>query len=456
MKKLFLCIGIVLCLIVPLYSASSSNYDIDLNIGIEYNLADESGEARANLIGVNLKPDISIGNWGIGLVGSFRFELGTDPVISFVSDDWVPDFSEDTSIIGKAQTVASLYLPVIRYVRYGWKGDPIYAKIGEIDDITIGTGIFVNGYSNTVLQPRLSMIGTEIDVDGNAFGFPYVGFESFISDLALYDVMGGRIYVRPLAFMDFPLLHNFQIGGSIAVDNQPNAHAEFAEDPQVVPENIMMYGADMMMPIVNSSLFGMTLYGDIASQKKEGASSMAYRTGFMGNMLGFFHYRADVTFPKAGFKPDYFNKNYDLDRSIPYLDPGIAADNLYLHANAGFDLFEENLVFDLNIRGDITTEDSMLQIESPSMEAYFKLGEGILPFFYFDGTYTKNNLTGDTFQEFFDDVISPTKDSTINANVTIKYSILETTLGYIINFDEDGNMTTQGLKIAGDFEIPLP
>ncbi len=63
-----------------------------------------------------------------------------------------------------------------------------------------------------------------------------------------------------------------------------------------------MYGADIMMPVLDMGLFGLTLYGDLAFQQKDETPVKAYRTGLMGDIVGFIRYRADVTFPESGYQ----------------------------------------------------------------------------------------------------------------------------------------------------------
>jgi hypothetical protein len=142
MKKL---LGFMLLLIIglmPLYSASSGNTDLDLNLGVEYNFAD-GDEMTANLIGVSVMPDISVGKFGIGLDATFRFDMTGG--FAFKSDDWIPEYEPGASFFDKTKTTASLYLPLFRYVRYGWKGEPLYIHLGELDSVLIGTGMFVDG-----------------------------------------------------------------------------------------------------------------------------------------------------------------------------------------------------------------------------------------------------------------------------------------------------------------------
>ncbi|MGM0432907.1 MAG: hypothetical protein ACQEQU_09355, partial [Spirochaetota bacterium] len=173
MKKLILTVLLITAAALPLFAANGDT-DLDMELGFNYDRAVIDGET-VNLIGISALPDISVGKFGIGLDASFRFELGTGQLFRFRTEDWVPDFSDDVTFIDKTKTALSLYLPIFRYVRYGWKGDPIYVRLGELDSVTIGTGIFVNEYSNTVLKPGTRLLGGVFDLDGSLFGFPYVG-----------------------------------------------------------------------------------------------------------------------------------------------------------------------------------------------------------------------------------------------------------------------------------------
>lgn len=446
-KKQMLCICILL-LISPL--ALFAQTDFDLDIGFSYDQSSE--DDSSNTLGISLMPDIAFGNFGIGLEGLIRFDIAGDDGFSFIEEDWIPQFEEDASVVDKIQETASLYLPLIRYIRYGFKGDPLYGRIGELDDVTIGTGMFVTGYTNTALQPDTRIMGAELDIDGDLFGFPFVGFESFMSDLTRYNLFSARLYTRPFSFTSLPIISSIQFGGSYAADIDPDAYETFGMD--TVPEEISMYGLDMMLPLLDIGLFDLTLYGDLAFQDAvEETTAKAYRAGMRGSMAGFIRYKFDITAPEGSYVPDYFSASYDEDRSVSYTSP-IEEGNLYAHANAGFDLFNSNLALDLHIKGEVVTNET-ISIAEPSMEAYFRLGEGLLPFFYFDAVYVRNNITGDSLQTFIDDITTPLVDSEISADVTVVYSFIKTTFGYTISYDTDGNRTSSEFNIAGLLELPF-
>lgn len=444
----------------PVFSAESGDMDLDLNMGVTYSSNEATGQTA---LGISLKPDISFGKWGIGLIGTLNFSLDdeSDSFIRFISEDWVPDFEDDENFIDYTKTAASLYLPIFRYVRYGWKGEPLYAQFGTIDSISLGTGVFVNQYSNTALYEQQRISGAVLDIDGSLFNFPYIGFESFASNITEFDVLGARVYSRPLSFLEVPIVNGIQIGASFAADRNPAALDDvvsdyfdtttFSESPDIVT----MYGADIVVPLLPFSLFSMDLFGDLAfqpSQDENDETASALRSGVRGKIGGLINYMADFTMPKKGYKPYYFDDDYDLNRKDKYDDPGLSDDSYYLMGSAGFDLFDENLVFDLRISSEVVAEDFTLRDDTPKMEAYFKLGEDILPLFYFDAYYRKTSLSSDSFNSFLEGVMDPTTSAEIEIDANIQYSVIKTQVGMIVTYDSSGNREIK-TSIAGDLTL---
>ncbi|MDA3832536.1 MAG: hypothetical protein PF495_03990, partial [Spirochaetales bacterium] len=432
---------------LPVFGASSGDTDFDLNLGFQYDALE-----NVSVVGVSVMPDISVGKFGIGLNGTLRFDLSDG--FRFMSEDWVPEFDSGAGFVANAKTAASLYLPVFRYIRWGWKGDPLYIRLGELDSVTVGTGIFINGYTNTAMLPTTRLRGAEFDLDGDLFGFPYVGFESFTSDMAQLDIIAGRLYARPMAFLNIPVIKDIQFGGTFAVDRQPDSYL-VEESDFVTDDMVTMYGADIMMPLLDMSVFSMTMFGDFAFQGTPNTEAVkALRAGTRGRMLGFFDYIIDATFPlDAGFVPNYFSKTYDLNRETQYNKilngTGLEAEQIFLHAGTGFSFMDENLIFDISITG-VLEKDST--IADPSMTAHFKLGEDLLPFFYFDAYYTKNVPDGQSMEFFLENVLNPTKDAQVVADVTVTYKVVKTTVGVVLDFDENGDMT-QSIKVAGNLDL---
>ena len=448
MKKIMLLLFIGLLALSP---AIADGFNFDLDLGIEYMDIDADGNP---LVGLNLQPDISIGNFGIGLKGSVYFELniGGDPMINLVLDNWIPEFVDGDDLLGNIQTAASLYLPIITYVRYGYKGDPLYLKLGKIENVTLGTGMFFNQYSNTSL-PENPLLGAVLDIDGRLFNFPYIGFEAITGNLSQFDTIGGRLYVRPLAFVDFPIIRDIQIAGSYAVDSMPELYDDTFIDPGIVS----MYGADVMIPFLNIPQGAFTLFGDVGFQPSPEPDvsdeiSIGYRAGFNGHIMNLLKFEADVMFPTDGYRPGYFNASYDRDKREIYESDGLDFDNYFLHGGAGFNLFNDAIVFDLDLDSEITYEAGTLGIVDPSLTARLSTGENLIGFFFFDAVYQKNNIEQDSVENFLLDIID-LKNSEIRANVSIKYSIFIIESGYVITFDEFGGMQEPEITVGGTINL---
>ena len=142
----------------------------------------------------------------------YRFVDGN---FEFRSEDWVPD---------DEHSFFDVYLPIFRYIRYGQKGEPIFGKIGAIEDLTLGNGFIMYNYSNALFMPETRITGLAFDLDGQFFDIPIVGFETVVGNLDVLnglDVLGARFYVRPLIYLDMPILPMLQIGMSYVIDRDP-------------------------------------------------------------------------------------------------------------------------------------------------------------------------------------------------------------------------------------------
>jgi len=104
------------------------------------------------------RPTFKLGKLGIGL----DVVLYIDQEGNIRKDDW---------------DNATAYLDKIYFISWGAKGDPFYAKVGGLDNVTVGNGILVNGYSNMLEYPDVKRMGVDFALQrGN------VGVEGFLAD----------------------------------------------------------------------------------------------------------------------------------------------------------------------------------------------------------------------------------------------------------------------------------
>lgn len=160
-----------------------------------FTYANVGGES---LVGLTLSPEFKLGKVGIGLNVPLLYSLDDN---SFRSEIF-------TDGIGVAR--------LITYVRYGvQKADPVYIKVGQLDNTMIGFGSLVNNYTNSTSYEKRK-IGLHYDV--NIKGM--YGIEGMYSDFdpASLNLLVLRPYVRPLASTGIPIVKTLEFGATYVRD----------------------------------------------------------------------------------------------------------------------------------------------------------------------------------------------------------------------------------------------
>ena len=91
------------------------------------------------------RPDYKFGKFGLGLDLYFYI----DDEGKFYDKTW--DFSGNNA--------AETLLDKVRYLSYGKTADRFYFRIGNMPSVTLGYGILVNNYSNTIEYPDIRRLG---------------------------------------------------------------------------------------------------------------------------------------------------------------------------------------------------------------------------------------------------------------------------------------------------------
>ncbi|MBU0507284.1 hypothetical protein KKH27_00410 [bacterium] len=119
-----------------------------------------------------LRPDFPLGKFGVGLDFTFRFDENG----SLKDDEW--DDAQD-------------YLEKIYYIRYGLPGDPFYVRVGALDNVTLGYGIIMRRYSNTIQYPEVKRVG--IYTEGGTKQVSWQGMFNNLGELDEPGLMAGRV-----------------------------------------------------------------------------------------------------------------------------------------------------------------------------------------------------------------------------------------------------------------------
>lgn len=247
---------------------------------------------------LNIMPDLSFGKWGIGLDVNLR--IGQDGKIRH------EDFKD-----------AYGYLRMLRYVRYGQKNEPVYAKVGAIDFARLGHGSILYLYRNTASYD-LRKVGVEFDLD-----FQKGGLESMYSDVAGAGVLGLRGFVRPLQFSQaasIPILGNLEVGATFASDFNSNANRTWGDAAGTTRNAegggvLSIVGLDLGLPLLSHEYIRSTLYADyskILSYGSGAAVGLDLRLRGLGIMT--FDAKYERRFVGNQYLPTYFDAFYERDR----------------------------------------------------------------------------------------------------------------------------------------------
>lgn len=433
MKRIILILAMV-ALLLPLSAQANGDaaqgFSAGLNLGSDLLPNPDTGvmESWSKL---GFQPDFAIGKFGVGLDLTFRFKLYPDGSTPFVlyTPDWVPS---------GGKTVFDLYLPKIMYVRYGTRGeDPLYVKLGSISDFTLGNGLIVSNYANTRFLPETRLFGLQAGLDGALFGVPYIGVEALTGNLAKLDVVGGRVFLRPLAFLGSSILGKLQIGATAVVDQDPYLYTATPGAGQM----IYVYGADVTVPVLTGSVFSLNVFTEGA---REMNGAMGAIGGIGGRLLGFVDYGAQIRYLQSGFIPTYFDGNYDLYRAERYQYIANTAAGDFTPgwlASLGFNLFNQKLVFGALLDGPFAlipdpSSPSDDVAAYPHLKGKLALKEGIIGGLSAEAGYEKYFIGRRA--AFFEDLIDPT-DAVIGFTVNYKTGATVLTLAYTYRWDPAAN-----------------
>lgn len=236
----------------------------------------------------SISPDLSFGKFGIGL--NIELLFNNEGGFEFRKQGW-----------DKGAGI----LRAIRYLRYGYKHNPVYVRIGTLDNATLGHGFLMWHYSNESNYDERK-IGLEFDLD-----FEQFGFETVNSNFGNLEILGGRLYYRPLYTTKIPVIKNLEFGATYVTD-------EADPDSNGLGGGISSWGLDVGLPVIQSDLFYTTLYYDFAKINNFGkGSAVGMEFGFP-DVFGLLRLSAKVEKRFLGdeFLPGYFNALYELEREL--------------------------------------------------------------------------------------------------------------------------------------------
>jgi hypothetical protein len=387
----------------PLFAddAQKGGFGIGMGLGVGVQSFNEGGVSVPYSY-LALTPDFSIGKFGIGLALVINYKPGADGNLAIRQADWVP---------ANFQNFFEIYLPKLMYVRWGEKGDPLFVKAGSMDDMSLGNGFIVGNYSNVLFLPATRIFGLAFDLDGALFGFPFVGMESFVGNLAALDVMGARLYVRPLVGTDLPVLKNLEAGVTFAADTRPDVSPLAYSTVTTTSPAAMALGGDIRLPLVYNPVVSLAVFGDVASILTN--SSLGGELGLGGRFFGFLTYGVQARLMGPGFVPTYFGGTYDAIKATTPTQTGLydaltasgGATTFGWLASTGTSFLDDKIVFNISLDAPFFAPypgalagTAEYNLNLPHLRGIFLIADGIIPGISFNVVYDKSGIS--TWSDF--------------------------------------------------------
>ncbi|MDR2579344.1 MAG: hypothetical protein LBC70_11165 [Chitinispirillales bacterium] len=280
----------------------------------------------------------------------------------------------------------------IRYIRYGHEPDPLFIKFGGLSNVTLGYGIIVNNFTNMLNYPDEKLLGLQFYL--NDISDMGVSLQTLISDFAEMSDDGGvyaaRLAFRPLKPTGMFLLDRFTVGATYALDRNTHAPArrwtvdgddailrdmrdmygetEFFDAYREIYEwhkevnadqvldrlddedairgttrGFSVYGFDAGLPIINTPLLGVDIYGQTAIRADSvrgwgiGAPGVAVRVWRLSGNLEYRKVEGRFThgFFDRYYLDERFSRGLLMDKS-EYL-PDVSLNGVF--GSAGMDVF---------------------------------------------------------------------------------------------------------------------
>lgn len=330
-------------------------------MGLEFGTVTING---TNYNTIHLQPDLKIGKFGIGLDVNFEFDANG----RFRSEDW---------------TGWQNILSKIMYLRWGQKFDkPVYVKIGNIDDFTIGHGLIMYRYSNMLNYPGTKTLGLAFDLDLGVFGM-----ETMMGSLN-FDVFGFRLLGRPLFNTKIPIVKSLEVGASLVMDVNPYALVDGLSN--VSATNVFVYGGDLSAIVFDNFAITMKTYFDFVAISGAGTGEVL---GVAGKLIKAIPYRFEVRLTQPRFLFSYFDSFYDSMRTYKYaLLDTVTNGAAGMYFSSGVGLFPDEKTQIDRLVWTLAVEDSFSDEVLPTLTMELTLDKALLKKIGAKFTWIRQNI----------------------------------------------------------------
>lgn len=244
---------------------------------------------------------------------------------------------------------------LVEFARYRPRpAAPLFARVGLIDRMRLGTGHVVNFYNSAAAWDERT-VGAEV-----AYHTPLLDVLAFTGDVFLKTVSGGRAAVRPLVFSENPSAQTFELGFTYVTDLSPRLAAT---------SGLTAYNLDLRFAALISGALRLNPFASFAWYPEYG-SGLGFGVDFESlNFVDLARFRARVALYYNGreFIPGYVGSFY------PVSSPGarVLDSERYLTGERAV-RFEDVALADALGGNDLETELRLLLFDRFEFWYYFR------------------------------------------------------------------------------------
>lgn len=304
---------VVACLLcaAPLFAQARYGADDREKTGPQYSASMGSVTVQdQQLYRLSLRPEIPLGKLGI----AFDIELFIGEDGDFDGRGWSFDTTAETF---------DTFLRKIYYVRYGQPGDPVFVRVGALDRVTLGYGLIMDRYRNTLQYPGVKNTGVRFQLEGLGGGaFGVEGVISNLQDLENGGALAGlRLYNQPMP--------KLQVGLTYVVDLDQYAGL-LDRDGDGYPDDVDAFPKNPDLALDND---GDGVEDDLdADDDNDGVIDIDAGSGLAPEVID-----GLVALEDSGFEVDR-----DVQRRVPFNKRRVGSDPFgILGLDAGYHLLEE-------------------------------------------------------------------------------------------------------------------
>ena len=200
-------------------------------------------------------------------------------------------------------------LRAVRYVRYGKKYDPLYARAGMLELASLANGFLMWNYNNASNYDKRKW-GLAFDAD-----LGVVGFESVTNNLVRLELIGGNLYFRPVRLMapHIPIIKNLRFYGTYVYDKDVPSWEKQGDKKAL---NAFGLGVDLVF--LNTPVLMSGIYYDYGKFVDFGSGHAVGINAVVPEIVGLLGLWAKFERRWTGeqFIPNFFGPLYELDREL--------------------------------------------------------------------------------------------------------------------------------------------